>query len=200
MEMFTPDRSAALWTVAPIRRGRLAMKTYEFSIIASGLDPQAEDFESRFYKAGCDDATISFQKGHIIIDFAREAESIALALGSAVRAVRAAGARVDRIEPDPLVSLSEIATRTGMSRAAMTLYSKGQRCEGFPAPIAKVTTDSPLWDWAEVARWLFQHQKLPREAALEAELVRQANEAIEHRELEIGAILSRREREYEDAL
>ena len=39
------------------------MKKYEFSIIASGLDPEAEDFEKRFYDAGCDDATISFQKG-----------------------------------------------------------------------------------------------------------------------------------------
>ena len=44
------------------------MKMYEFSIIASGLDPQADDFEARFYNAGCDDATISFQKGHIIVD------------------------------------------------------------------------------------------------------------------------------------
>ncbi len=52
------------------------MKTHEFSIIASGLAPQADDFESRFYEAGCYDATLSFQKGHIIVDFAREAESL----------------------------------------------------------------------------------------------------------------------------
>ena len=95
-------------------------KMYEFSIIASGLDPQAEDFEARFYKAGCDDSTISFQKGHIIIDFTRPAESIDEAISSAIEAVRAAGAHVDRVEPDPLVSLSEIAARAGMSRAAMT--------------------------------------------------------------------------------
>jgi hypothetical protein len=74
------------------------MKKYEFSIIASGLDPQAEDFESRFYDAGCDDATISFQKGHIIADFAREAESIDAAICSAVAGVEAAGAHVDRVE------------------------------------------------------------------------------------------------------
>ena len=34
------------------------MKKFEFSIIASGLDPAAEDFEQRFYDAGCDDAPI----------------------------------------------------------------------------------------------------------------------------------------------
>ena len=51
------------------------MKSHEFSIIASGLDPEAPDFETRFFEAGCDDATIAFQKGHIIVDFTREAES-----------------------------------------------------------------------------------------------------------------------------
>ena len=46
------------------------MKTFEFSIVASGLDPEAEDFADRFFNAGPDDATLSFQKGHIILDFA----------------------------------------------------------------------------------------------------------------------------------
>lgn len=91
------------------------MKTYEFSVIASGLDPQAEDFEARFYNAGCDDATISFQKGHIIVDFSREADSVAGAICSAVECVEKAGAHVDRIEPDPLVSLADIAARAGLS-------------------------------------------------------------------------------------
>jgi hypothetical protein len=52
------------------------MRTHEFAIIASGLDPEAEDFATRFYDAGCDDATVSFQKGHIIVDFSRDAECI----------------------------------------------------------------------------------------------------------------------------
>lgn len=79
------------------------MKTYEFSIIASGLDPHADDFERRFYGAGCDDATVSFQKGHIILDFAREAKSFDEAVASAVDNVATAGATVERVEPDPLV-------------------------------------------------------------------------------------------------
>lgn len=154
------------------------MKTYEFSIIASGLDPQADDFESRFYDAGCDDALVSFQRGHIIVDFAREAESIDIAIASAVEAVESVGAKVDRVEPDPLVSLSEIASRTGMSRAAMTQYSKGQRGKEFPAPVAKVTSESPLWDWAIVSQWLYRNEKLSREAVIEAAIVKQANDTI----------------------
>jgi len=85
------------------------MKTFEFSIVASGLDPEAEDFADRFFNAGCDDATLCFQKGHIILDFGRQAESIDAAIVSAVECVTAAGAEVDRIEPDPLSSALRIS-------------------------------------------------------------------------------------------
>jgi hypothetical protein len=74
------------------------MKEFEFCIIASGLDPESGDFEQRFYEAGCDDATISFQKGCIIVDFTREAGSIDEAIISAMKAIEVAGARVERVE------------------------------------------------------------------------------------------------------
>ena len=91
------------------------MKKFQFSVIASGLDPEAEDFADRFFDAGCDDATISFQKGRIILDFARESNSVDAAICSAIDSVEKAGARVNRIEPDPLVNLSDIAARTGLN-------------------------------------------------------------------------------------
>src|SRR4051812_39024987 len=127
------DRSCVPSPAVRIRRPD--MKTYEFSLIASGLDPSAEDFEARFYEHGCDDATISFQKGHIILDFARRAPAMEAAIRSALADVRAAGARIHRVEPDPLVSLADMAARTKMSRAAMTQYSKGQRSRDFPPPV-----------------------------------------------------------------
>lgn len=89
------------------------MKTHEFSIIASGLDPDAEDFDTRFYDADCDDATVAFQKGHIIVDFAREAESLEDAIASAVEAVNKAGANVERVEANRLASLSSVAAARG---------------------------------------------------------------------------------------
>lgn len=158
------------------------MKQFEFSIIASGLDPEAEDFADRFFEAGCDDATISFQKGHIIVDFARDANSIEEAICSAVECVGKAGAHVDRVEPDPLVSLSDIAARTGLSRAAITNYSKGDRAGNFPSPVARVTSKTSLYEWASVATWLFQHNQLPREKAIEAEAVRVVNDVIRSHE------------------
>lgn len=153
-------------------------KMYEFSIIASGLDPRAEDFESRFYGAGCDDATVSFQKGHTILDFARNANSIDEAICSALECVTKAGAHIDRIEPDPLVSLADIAARTGLSRAAISHYAKGQRSADFPVPVARVTSDISLYDWSQVAAWLYRHDKLSRDKAIEAAAVKAVNDAI----------------------
>lgn len=75
------------------------MKTHEFSIIASGLDPAQDDTLDRFYEAGCDDATVAFQFGKIIIDFAREAETLEGAIASAVADVAKAGAKVERVQP-----------------------------------------------------------------------------------------------------
>lgn len=172
------------------------MANFEFAIVASGLDPAAEDFFDRFYDAGCDDATVAFQKGHIIVDFAREAPSLAEAIASAVACVKKTGAKVERIEPDPLVSLSDMASRAGLTRAAMTNYFKGARGKDFPAPVARVTSESPLWDWATVARWMFRNDRLDRAAAIDAEIVREANEAVRTGETDIGRRLKKTAQQY----
>lgn len=176
------------------------MKLHEFSIIASGLEPNAEDFDTRFYDAGCDDATIAFQKGHIIVDFGREAESLEDAIASALADVKKAGATVDRVEPDPLVSLSDMAARTGLTRAAMTNYFKGARGKDFPAPVAKVTSESPLWDWATVARWMYQNNRLDRAAAIDAEIVKQANAVLDDGGGDMARRLKKKARDVEKEL
>ena len=89
-------------------------------------------------------------------------------VATSIKAVQKADAKVDRVEPDPLISLAEIASRTGLTRSAMTHYSKGARGKNFPAPIAKVTSESPLWDWlrlhagcSKMIRWTKKrHSKL----------------------------------------
>src|SRR5690606_38553353 len=114
-------------------------------------------------------------------DFAREAASIEEAIASAVESVRALGATVERVEPDPLVSLSEIAARTGLSRAAITQYAKGQRGKAdFPAPVARVTSDSPLWDWGAVAIWFYRIGRIKQHQLIEAQAMTIANDTIEH--------------------
>jgi len=156
------------------------MRTHEFTLIARGLDPEAVDFEDVLFAAGCDDATVAFQRGALVLEFARTAKSFALALASAVRDVGRTGATVERVEPDPLVSLSEIAERAGLSRAAISHYALGHRGEGFPAPVARVTTESPLWDWAEVAHWMrwVGKAKVDDTAVLQARLVKACNDTL----------------------
>ncbi|MCV3243765.1 hypothetical protein [Mesorhizobium sp. ZC-5] len=166
------------------------MKTFEFSIVASGLDHEADDFEDRFFEAGCDDATIAFARGAIILQFARQAETLVDAVNSAVENVKAAGASVERVEPDYLVSLSEIAERAGLTRAAITQYAKGERGKDFPLPIARVTTDSPLWDWTNVAKWLRGRKQISDEVVRQAEILRDTNAALEdehHKEARLCA-------------
>lgn len=151
------------------------MRTYQFAIIASGLNPADEDFENRLFEAGCDDATISFQKGLIIIEFSREAKNFAHAITSAFENVLRSGAKIERFEPDHLVSLSDIAQRSGLSKAAISLYCKGERAQDFPSPVARVTSESPLWDWVDVSRWMHKYEKVSHDVVLEARLVREAN-------------------------
>jgi hypothetical protein len=57
-------------------------------------------------------------------------------------------------------------------------FTKGERREGFPPPVARVTTDSPLWDWVLVARWMYRQKRLPLEAVVQAKLVRDANAVL----------------------
>lgn len=135
-----------------------------------------------------------------IVDFAREAEAIDAAICSAIECVEKAGATVDRVEPDPLVNLADIAARTGLTRAAITQYSKGQRSAAFPSPVARVTSETSLYDWSQVATWLYQHEKLSREKAIEAVAVKVANQALCAHEPKLRDALQERLKEYRSTL
>lgn len=151
------------------------MTVHEFSIIAGGRDAFADGFEDRFFEAGCDDATISLQRGAIILDFSREAASFDAAVASALHDITRAGAVPERVEPDHLVSLSDIARRAGLTRAAISNYAHGERRARFPTPISRVTSDSPLWDWAAVAEWLHAEGAVSDDALARARSVRDVN-------------------------
>ena len=156
------------------------MKGFEFIIVASGLNREADDFESRFYDAGCSDATISFQRGLILLDFCREAHTLTEALNSAIKDVRSAGADVQSIEPDPLVSLSDIAERVGKTRAAVSLYATGQRgVGGFPPPVHRVSTSTPLYRWSSVARHFVERGEIDPETAEQALAIEEVSRRLD---------------------
>lgn len=153
------------------------MPHFEFAIIADGVDTNNPAFEDRFFEAGCDDALVMIVKGNVVLQFTREAPDVAEAVATAIRDVHRAGARAKRIAPDSYVTMSDIAERSGLTRQAISNYANGERGAGdFPRAVLRANTDSPLWDWLSVARWLLKNTKLPKEISLEfAELARDLN-------------------------
>jgi len=114
------------------------MKTYPFTLVLSGPTDLSEDLEDRFFEAGCDDALLNFRDGVLYIDFDRETESMQETILSAILDVVSAdsGIRVVRVEPDELVTASEIVERTGRSRESIRLLAAGKRGQGgFPPPL-----------------------------------------------------------------
>jgi len=150
------------------------MTTYDFTFVVDA-DPHADDFEDRFIEAGCDDATFILMRGSAAISFDREAGSYKDAVSSALKQIKSAGSEVLRFEPDFLVSASDIAARTGLTRAAIGHFGKGDRRDGYPAPHSRLSSNSPLWDWVSVSAWLVEQGKVAEEVHQEAMVSRIIN-------------------------
>jgi len=76
------------------------MTKYEFTIILRGDIALSEDVADDLYAAGCDDCTPGTCNGVFTIDFHRHADSLELAIQSAVANIRSAGYDVERVEID----------------------------------------------------------------------------------------------------
>ena len=157
------------------------MQTYEFTFIVSGIDPHSADLEEIFFEAGCDDATLAWMKGVLAVSFDREEESFAQAVASAFRDLQKTGAIIERFEPDFLVSAADIAERSELTRAAVSNYVRGLRGEGFPAPVARILSESPLWDWVDVANWLYRKGQVHEQVVLAADVARSVNRFVQNK-------------------
>lgn len=91
-------------------------------------------------------------RGHYI-GFDRNASSFVDAAADAIDVLIRLGLEPVAVE-DELVSMADIAERTGRSRQSVSLLTSGKRGPGgFPSPSAG-NVRSPLWHWDEVAAWL----------------------------------------------
>ncbi len=135
------------------------MHEYEFSLIFRG-DLDDEVVEALF-EAGCDDATLGQVDGVGYAEFIREAPSFGEAIRSAIEQMESVpGVTVIRVEPDDLVTLSEIAHRLGRSREGVRLLASGKRGSGdFPPPVSHLRARTRLWRWSEVAAWAKRHDE-----------------------------------------
>jgi len=138
------------------------VELYNFTLTLSGVHAETEGLSDALYTRGCDDALICFYGSSVYVEFDREADSLHSAIESAVFDIENAGIGALVVSVDSaLVGLSDIAELSGLTRQAITLLKDGLRGKGdFPGPVQRISGQSPLWDWSEVASWLLNCGRL----------------------------------------
>jgi len=160
------------------------MSIYEFTL---RIDREVGEQEADALYGVFNDGSVMTGDGKTEIEFTREANSWAEAIGSAVRDVETvAGLRVSGAGQEDLVSVSDIAHRARRSREAARLWTTGQRGSGdFPAPRWQSPGGERFWSWAEVARWI--QAKLNLAVDAEPDELRWADEVLRARQAVAGA-------------
>ncbi len=161
------------------------MTVFEFQIFCRDVAMEDDSFLDRLYEAGCSDATVFFKDGYICLDFSREAKNAESAILSAIKDIQHSGisAMVERVEPDDLASLSEIARRVGVTRASLQKYARGISKVGkdFPRPVANISgTRKEIYSAVEVMEWMYVKQKgaLPSHVLELSKVIAKTNQAL----------------------
>ena len=176
---------------------------HSFTLIIEG---DVEERMDDLFEAGCDDATFGEVDRIAYADFDREGATFGEAVVSAIRDVESVGRlRVRRVEPDDLVTISEIAERLGRSRESVRLLVSGERGPGnFPAPVSHLRSRNRLWRWSDVVAYSGVSSLKGRSIERAKEEIERSNMVVALNaalELRAGAAhLPRRERELVAAL
>lgn len=129
------------------------MQTYTVSVVLGNVELTDEVLDDLF--ARIDDVVPSAIDGAVKVTAPVEAsddESAAFQLVDRVQAAlpRAVALRLDQ----DLVSVTDIAERTGRTRESVRLLVDGKRGPGgFPTPVGSVGDAIRVWPWAVVAGW-----------------------------------------------
>lgn len=131
------------------------MPVHQFTLIVEGTDLQEDEHLDTLFEAGCDDSTVGRSDGVQYVAFNREAPTLTDAIISAVHAIEhVEGAQVTRIADAGLVSMADIAKRTGRTRESVRLLVNGARGPGgFPTPVTDPRSRYRLWRWSDVTQW-----------------------------------------------
>ena len=161
-------------------------EVYNFVLVLSGVSEPDEWLEDALFGAGCDDGTLAFRNGVGYLEFDRQAPGLDPAILSAIRDVERADSRltVVAVEPGDAVNASEIGRRAEVTREYIRLLVQGKRGEGnFPVPQSGIAGKTLVWSWAEVVRWMLEHNLLEDRSVLEtAETIRDINDALKMRQ------------------
>jgi len=161
------------------------MKNYTFTLIATSekkLDAdEVCNVADCLYDAGAEDCTVSASGSALVIDVDRESLSYRDAVLSAIKQVRSiSGLTVKSLDAGQYVGLSDAAEFCHLSRSALSKFSKGERGGGnFPSPCLRVNSKTPLYDWSEIASWLYEKGLLSREHVDNAQFTASINTALQ---------------------
>jgi predicted DNA-binding transcriptional regulator AlpA len=163
----------------------------EYSFILA-IDGNVEEKVEDLFEAGCDDALFGSIDGAHYADFDREAPTLGVAISSALADIESVpGLQVRRVEPDDLVTMSEIAERLGRTRESVRLLIAGDRGPGdFPPPVSHLRSRNRLWRWSDVASWAGEANA---EERAKARLIAAVNAALDLRTATPGLPESDRE-------
>jgi hypothetical protein len=160
-------------------------------------DTDADALIERLGAAGCDDALVGVgRRGRLALEFTREAQDAARAVGSAIAHVRYALPNAVLVEASPdLVGLTDVASLLGVSRQNVRKLIVS--CDA-PEPVPVHAGKPTIWRLAGVLRWLARekHYPIPPESLEVAEATMQVNLAVEARDAdprvqaEIAALLA----------
>jgi hypothetical protein len=152
-------------------------REHAFTLVLEGVKDLTAAQTDALYEAECDDATIVVREGRVYLEFDREAPSLKDAILSAIRDVQSTGLKVLRVDEVNLVTQSEIARRIKRTRQQVHQYIRGVRGSGnFPAAVSR--GKPPLWNWHDVARWLYENKVIGEAKAREANQVSYINTAL----------------------
>lgn len=128
------------------------MDTYHFTIVIRDARADISGLEDKLFAAGCDDALVCSYNQAVYLEFDRVADSVEQAITTALANIREAGFVQLVVQEAGVASLAEMAERAGMTRAALSLYAKNKRGDGyFSTPVYGLASGSALYPWPEVA-------------------------------------------------
>jgi hypothetical protein len=135
------------------------MRAWDFSLILSGIDADADDGFDSLWSACADEPLIGTYDGVSEVLFSREAETVEDAVLSAIADVeRIEGVRVVGLRDESFWTLGDIAERSGRTTAEIRRLIDHADDMSFPQHLSDPTEPDPLWCARDVIDWFRDHE------------------------------------------